>query len=311
VTEDIISKIDDVLLYPLDEHSISKILIQTTDLKSGYWLREGYFFKTEGKNMSFGKLSDSLTEADLKKLTLPATDLQEVEVQIDKAVLTFSSGKRYILDLISGTLNTMSGDKSLVYAGDKWVYYKNNLLAVFDINLKSVQFAKIFKNEEIAGVKYFDLNGKNYLLVRMNGQAGGTLYQYINQNLAEIVGEVVETPLYDETGNIIVLNVSGELWQYDSLSEKSFLLARFSGPVDLSGFALNKKNTSGQFLWKEAGNWHIGDIGFSNVRVMFKKSQILDLQLEEGGKIYYLEKIQTEAPENAVQIRLMEMDLDI
>lgn len=323
VTEDIISKIDDVLLYPLDEHSVSKVLIDTTDLKSTYWLRGDYFFEIKGKSLAFGKLNESLTETDLIKVVLPsptmtlpsmtspANDLQEIDVQINKAVLSFGGGKRYLLDLISGELSPLNANKNLVYAFDKWIYFKDNLLAVFDLNLKKVIFAKEFNDESIAEVRNLTLDGKTYLLVKMKGLSSGTLYQYINQNLLEVAERVVSTPLLDEKGNLIVLNEYGELWRYDLLSEKKLLLARFSGKVDLVGFALNAEKTAGQMLWKEGQNWNIGDVGLSNVRSMFKKNQIIDIKLVDNGKIFYLEKIQTDAPENAIQIRLMEMALDI
>jgi len=311
VTENIISKVEDVLLYPLDEHSISKVLLVTTDLKSDYLLRGEYFFKIQGENLNYGRLSKALTQADLKKLILPASDLQEIDVQLNKAFLTFNSGKHYMLDLITGDLIESSNSKSLVYGLDKWIYYKKNLLAIFDINLKEVLFAKEFVNEEIVAVKYFDMGGKAFLLLSMKGQTSGTLYQYVNQSLMEVSRNVTSAPFFDEHDNIVFLNEFGELWKYTKLNDRKLLLARFSSKIDLLGFALNKEKTAGQLIWKEAGTWNVGDLGFSNVRAMFKKNQLIDLKLSDAGQIYYLEKIQTDAPENAIQIRLMEMDLDI
>ncbi len=311
VRENIIEKIDDVLLYPLDEHSISKILIETDDLQSSYILRDGYFFKISGKTLSFQELSDNFSEAESTKVELPLDGIPTIQVRDARALLTWSDGKRYLLDLTDGLLKPLNAHPALVYAFDQWIYRAGNLVAVFDLNLKNVKFAQEFLGEQISDVKDFDVDGKRYMLITKTGEKTGSLYQYTGADLALVAKDVTQKPLDDGMGHLLIMNKRGELWRYDESSQKSSLIGRFSGDSNLRGFALNKAKSAGQLLWENSGTLYVADTLYTNVRVMFAKIQILDMILGENGRVYYLEKIQTDSPDHSTKIRLMAMDLDI
>lgn len=313
VRENIISKVEGVLLYPLNEDAASKTLIE--NVTSEQRLEKDYYFQVKGKKLAFAKLNSLLTAESLVEVELPEEDLENIEVIAGKAMLQFNNGKRYLLDLISADLTTINRSENLVYGFDKWIYFKDGLLSVFDVNLDNVLYAKDFKDAEIAEVKYYDLNGLNFLVVIMKGQDFGTLYRYSNRSLLKIADEVVGQPFLDEDNNLILMRERGELWSLDMVKNKMYLIARFSDADVLSGVAFNENRDLAQLIWmNNQKQWNIGDKNLSNSQPMFDGKDIADLTAVREGEIYYLENIKSkEKPEDnsGSQLVLRQMILDI
>jgi len=295
VKADLITRLDSVFLYPMDISALSQT-VSDWPAKEGvrYFLADGYIWRQDQSDLSLARLGKNLTEKDWLVVKGAGRQLEDVHFLGQQVLLAYSDGRRAFLDPVSGKSEAVNLDSSYVPLDGQWLYFKNDVLALFDKGFNKVIWVKQPRpGVAIAGLKYFSAGQHKLLDIDyQGGSARDTVYELQGDKLLPMAQGSVNMVQADAEDNLLYIKNGRELWLYDFVAGREKLLGRFQSPLQLRSANLDVFQNVQLLAVKLGAVFLLADRDWKNVRDMFPGKEVIDLAVVDRKIIYYLEKEQ-------------------
>ena len=286
VSADLITRVNSVFLAPM--YPQSKVVWEG-QVEEGQKLimAGGYLFRQEGQTLKWAKINDR--KLDFLSLDIPLTGLREIQVFEREALLTDGEGHRGLLDLGNPYFKPIGLDSSYRYIGERWLYFEDDVLALFDRQMEQVIWARQPQlGIDISDIRYFRSLGREFVAVDFSGAGEGMFYELKASGLQLVVrGEVVWAQVSQE-GRIDYLTKTGALWSFSVGSKNPELVARFSEKVEMVTSDWGIYGAMGVLLFKDAAGYWLCDRGMENAQLIFPAERADELILYGENRLYFL-----------------------
>ncbi len=309
VEENLISKVDSVFLYPLDILANSRFIADWPKQDFKNMMADGYIFRQTGNHLNWAKLRENLTDKQFLEATALNEPLASIQILGKEALLNYADGRRQILDMFSGVTEKAALPEQYVFGGDKWFYYKDNLLTAFDRELTRVLWVKkIAGDVKILDLHYWQVENREFLGLDLNGPENGALYELKGDSLQRLLNKRIDDLQINDQNELIYTIDDSEIWKWPKQAKSPLLLARFQGPVEILAVDLDFYKTNRVLIFKTKQKYFIADEGFDNVREMFPHLNVDQVAIIDHGKVFYVDQYQQN--EQAEGSRLLMLDLE-
>lgn len=289
VKEDLITRIPTAFLYPLDVLAKAKVLSEVMTVMDGQvWLEDGYMLWRKGNQLYWRVLSSEMKVEDTMEAEIFDAAIKEIQILNNEVLLLYSDGRRQIVNMENGLVEEVLLGSDYVWAGDKWIYFEGNLLAVFDRKLTKVQGATYLETGvQISRVSYWRQRG-GYEVIGVEAAglpAGGRVYVWSGGRLKSLLNERV-TDWQIGRGRDAYFMRDNELWRWDEMNEKRRqLIGRFGDGLSVRA-VLQIAESKGVLLLSSKDKFYLADQGFDNVREILPGRRVLGVYMANKGELY-------------------------
>lgn len=290
VKEDLITRIPTAFLYPLDVLAKAKALSEVATVMDGQaWLEDGYMLWRKGNQLYWRVLSSEMKVEDTMEAEVFDAAVKGIQILNNEVLLWYGDGRRQIVNMETGLVEEVLLGANYVWAGDKWVYFEGNLLAVFDRKLTKVYEATYLETGvQLARVSYWRQRngGAEVIGVEAAGlPVGGRVYVWSGGRLKSLLNERV-TDWRSALGRDAYFMRDNELWRWDEMNEKMpELIGRFGEGLTVRA-VLEVAESKGILLLSAKDKFYLADQGFDNVREILPGKRVLGVYMGNKSELY-------------------------
>ena len=306
VEENIIKKIDNIFLYPVDDSG--QLIWQDVSLVEDkqYFLSGDYVLVLDKDFLYFQKLLTLNKDLEYKKwskLVIGAQKVSKLEVIGDRIVLQYEDGKRELRKLDAGIIQGKLLGNNLEFAKDHWVYHQKNMVSFFDLEFQKVtSLFNLPEWHDIAEVKEVSANGNEYLLVRDKSWEDFAAYLVLGDHLKPLA-EGVNQLLISKDGAInLMADTNQQVWYL--VDGHKTLLRRLSADLELLDLGLGQFKTQNLLLFRVGKSYFLADWQLRQIRQILDGKQIWAVATRNNA-IYAL------YTNSSGQVELSKLDLEL
>lgn len=290
VFSDRITRVLSVFLVPLDPSLKFKGLWAIGMPQEEFFWEGGYVFWVEGRILRWVRLAAASADQPHEVL-LPFEDLVSIEVVSGNEAVLMSrdTGRRAILALNGSSIVPIAYSTNYQYVGNRWLYLKDDLLALFNREMNQLVWAKQPRpGSDIAAVKMSVVHGRVFLMVQFAEAGQNALYEVRSGGEFLLLSERdVDWVGVDTRGNVDYLVAGRELWKYLPVEDKSLLVRRFSEKVKLFHSDWRWRGSEGLLLFADDDGLWLADSGFDNVVKLLHTENVPYVHLAPDGTLFW------------------------